>query len=140
MSDRIASFDITVQAGTAKSTPVTFPTVFSQGEVVTIDWEVPPGCNGLLGFQFAYGEQVIIPEDSSKWIVTNGTTRAWDVTNFPQGEHWAIIAYNEGNFDHTIQVRYLIDNIVLPGEQAGTGSIRKPPSPIEINSQTPVSP
>lgn len=110
MATRIEAFTVTIPKNTVKASPVTVDTTFNYGTVDEIEIDVPPGPSGLMGFQIAYGQQVIIPYSDSEYIVADNNRIRWPLTNFPDGQFWAVIGYNTDIYDHTIYVRYLIDD------------------------------
>jgi hypothetical protein len=126
VADRIQSYAVTVPAGTAIATPVTTATSFVDGAVQRIEVVVPPGPSGLVGWGFAYGGQLIIPDTEGQWIVTDDEKIGWDIHHFPSGKQWQLRAYNLDVYDHVIYVRYLIDEFTLPP--------MPPPAPIPIGA------
>jgi hypothetical protein len=114
VADRVELFDVTITAGTAILTPLTTATVFADGQVTDIEVVVPDGCAGLVGFVVLYGGQQIIPAKDGKWIISNGEVIKWPLSGYPTGQQWQIRGYNTDVFDHTLYVRYLIDELRRP--------------------------
>jgi hypothetical protein len=114
MADRIAAFACTVPAGTPVGSPVAVSTPFVDGIVTAIDIRVPPGPSGLVGFTIAYGGQAVIPDNAGTWLIADDEKFQWPTENYPTGRQWSLIGYNTDVYDHTIYVRYLIDEFTAP--------------------------
>lgn len=106
MAEEVHQFSCTIPAGTPKSSPHTVSMAMPHYEVVSIDLEVPPGPSGLMGFYLEIGKQQWIPWEAGEWIVWNDRTESWDIDNAPTSETWALVGYNTGVYDHTVQVRF----------------------------------
>lgn len=111
MSDRIEWFSITVPAGTPKSAPVTFPCVFQQGYVIEVDIKVPPGPTGNLGFFIAAGGSQYIPRTIGSFVMPDNDYITWPLTNAIDSGSWAVVGFNTGIYDHTIQVGFQINEL-----------------------------
>lgn len=93
--------------GTAKSTPLYQALTFPNYEVVQIQWVVPPGPQGNLGWQLMISKQVVIPQNGG-WIITDNEKNEWDINELPSTGDWGFNAYNTGAYDHTVYLRFLI--------------------------------
>lgn len=134
MANRIESFTVTIPKGTLASAPVNIATDFNPGIVERITFTVPPGPSGLMGFQFAYGNAVIIPHDNSKWLIFDDVSKDWPIDEYPTGSYWAVIGYNTDVFDHTIYVDYHITETSPPSGATVAATISPQPAPILISS------
>lgn len=134
MANRIESYTVTIPSGTLESAPTTIDTTFDPGIVDRIDVMVPPGPSGLMGFRFAYGSEIIIPNDASKWLIFDNYQGTWELEDYPTGKHWAIVGYNTDIYDHSIYIKYHLSNTDTPASKAGPGAISAQPSPIIISS------
>lgn len=115
MSDRIEVFDVTIPAATLTTAPQTTNLSFNEGIVESIEILIPPGPSGLVGFRILHSQGVVIPYDSSKWIVADNEVVKWPIANFPTGSAWAITAYNTDVYDHTLYLRFLINETPRSG-------------------------
>ena len=136
MATRIESFSVTIPKNTPSSAPVTVDLSFNPGQVDEIEIDIPPGSAGLMSWQLAYGDQSVIPHDSSQYITVDDTSLRWPLTDFPTGSGWAVTGYNTDIYDHTFQVRFLITEIGLSGAAPGTQNISAPPSAIALSGST----
>lgn len=96
-------------AGTAQATPATTDVRFPDGVVDAVEIVVPDGCAGLVGFQLVYSGQPVIPRNPAQFIVANGEVIKWPLSNYPAGGRWAVNAYNTDVFNHTIFLRFLVN-------------------------------
>lgn len=117
MSNRIEAFAVTIPKATAKASPLTVPTTFPEGVVTAIEIDIPPGPSGLLGFMIAHSSQQIIPRTANSWITLDDRNLSWTLSDYPTGGAWAVIGYNTDIYNHTIQVRYLINELSEPAPQ-----------------------
>lgn len=117
MAYQVATFDVTIPAGTTKAAPARTATPLGNYVVVGIEITVPPGFNGAVGFRFTSGGNPVIPSSASQWIVTSNETLNWPIAGQLSSGAWEITGYNNGINDHTLHVRYLLD---LPNAATGT--------------------
>lgn len=114
MPYKIPSFSLTIPAGTPKAAPVTFNTPVGNFILSGVEFVVPDGANGNVGFRLATGGQQVIPDNAGAWLIASGEKIEWPLSGQLTTGAWQVIAYNTGLNDHTIQVRYLLDLIVNP--------------------------
>lgn len=117
MAREVRPFQVTIPAGTPITAPVTLDVSFPTRVVVRVEWEVPPGPNGLMGFQVANAGVPIIPADKNRWIVASNASHGWDLHGAITSGSWQIIGYNTGQYDHSIMIYFLLD---LPSDQAAS--------------------
>jgi len=118
MSREIRAFECVIPAGTAKAAPVTFSLAMPARIVDQIDIRIPPGPNGLMGFQLTSSGAQIIPYNAGAFVVANDERLTWPLTNQITSGAWALTGYNTGQYDHTVYVKFLLS---LPGQPAGPG-------------------
>lgn len=123
MADRVHAFAPVVPAGTAIGAPVTVATPFPDGVVTAIQVRIPNGPLGTMGFVIAYAGQTIVPDNSGTWLVMNDEQWEWPLDNNPTGGQWSIIGYNTDIFDHTVYIRYLVNEFKVP---VSSGSVIAP--------------
>jgi hypothetical protein len=127
VASQIYHFTVTVPAGTPITSPSHSPMSMPVSTVEWIEWDVPPGSNGKMGFFFAsHGQQVIPFTDTGpNWIVTAGRDAHWDLTDQMDSGDWETVGYNTGIYLHRIFVRFGLA-VPLPARGATL-----PPIPIE---------
>lgn len=111
MAERIEIKSITTPAGTALLSPLITALDWRQGYPERVEIRVPPGPSGLVGIQFAHSGQVIIPHDDSEWLTTDNEPVIWPLDNYPYNATWTVRTYNLDVYDHTIQVRMLVNEV-----------------------------
>lgn len=111
----IREFQVTIAAGTPKAAPsiqaLTMPTRI----VRAIHIRVPPGPRGEVGFALGSAGQPVLPWNPGAWIVANDDTVKWDVAGQIESGAWQFIAYNTGQYPHTLYVTFLADPPQLTG-------------------------
>lgn len=108
MATRIEGFDATIPPGALPAAPTVTPLAFQDAYVERIEIVVPDGPSGLMGFAIFYGSQQVIPFKAGQWIIANGETISWNVTDYPTGGQWALRGYNIDAFPHTLHLRFLL--------------------------------
>lgn len=141
----VRAFDVTVSPGSTPAAPVAFDLSMPQREVRWIVVQVPDGCRGVIGWALSSGGVQMFPSAGSPMIVVDGQEVRWELTGALNSGAWQMIAYNIGNFSHTLQISFGLDLITAPqvagggqltgisaagtgGEGGGTG-VPLPPSP-----------
>jgi len=109
MADRTEWFEITVPAGTPIAAPLTFPCVFQEADVVEIDVKVPPGPSGQLGFFIGAGGSQYVPRTRGSYVIPDDDYFTWPLQNAINSGSWSVTAYNTGNYQHTIQVFFHVN-------------------------------
>ena len=117
MAQEVQRFSVTIPHGTPIATPVTVKTEFGFRVVREIEIIIPPGPRGNMGFQIAQAGRQVFPYTPGGFIVTDNEQIRWPIEDANTSGAWAVIGYNVGTFDHTIEVRYLVD---LPPDPTST--------------------
>ncbi|SRR6266536_144277 len=104
----IRAFACLIPAGTPQSAPVTVDMSMPARIVREIEVLVPPGPNGLMGFQIANSGIQIIPYNAGGFVLSNNETMRWPLVNYASSGSWQLIGYNTGIYDHTVYVRFLL--------------------------------
>jgi hypothetical protein len=110
MATRIEITDVLIPAGTAKAAPAVVAANFDDGRVEKIELRWPPGPSGLVGLQIRHSNQVIIPYQANTFLITDDEVILWELHDFPDANAWSLVGYNLDVFDHTIQIRWLIND------------------------------
>lgn len=111
MAQRIEAKEVTVAAGTLATAPAVTALPFADGVVTRLEIRVPPGPSGLVGFQVRHSGQRVIPYRDNTWIVTDDERLDWTLSEYPTGGAWQVAAYNTDVYDHTLYLRFHVDEI-----------------------------
>jgi hypothetical protein len=109
MAREVHSFDVTIPAGTAKAAPQLTSLTMPPRVVTEVEIIVPPGPRGKVGFALAAGGVAIIPYEPGTFFVTDNEIIRWPLEEQITSGAWQLLAYNTGTFDHTLEVRFLVD-------------------------------
>lgn len=120
MAQEIRHFSVTIPAGTPLATPTTTDISFPDRVVRRIDWKVPPGANGQMGFRFASGGVSMIPDNAGTFIVTDDQEATWPVDGQINTGAWQLQGYNVGTYPHTVYLTFFLDLVDVAGA-AGVG-------------------
>lgn len=99
-------FDCTIPAGTLKSAPITVQMAMPTRTVLGLHIRIPPGPNGLMGFQIGAAGQQIVPANSGVFLVMSDESVDWPVVNQINSGAWQLFGYNTGIYPHTVYVRF----------------------------------
>lgn len=111
MAERVEPFVITVPAATLSIAPLDFATAFTDAIVARVDITIPPGPSGLVGFQIVHIGQSVIPATGNTFIIADDQYMSWQIEGFPTATGWAVRAYNEDVYDHSLHVQYHLNEI-----------------------------
>jgi hypothetical protein len=107
-------FAVSVPAHTAVATPQTTITkMTTPRRLVGIDWTVPPGASGQMGWRFTMGAIQVIPVNKGAWLIRDGSAGGNELDRLPDSGAWEVTAYNTGALAHTLYVSYYA-NIIRP--------------------------
>ena len=107
-SELVFEFQPLTPAGTLEAAPVKIDMPLPSYEVQFIEWKVPPGPNGHLGWQIWYSNSLVIPQNGT-WIVTSDESGKWEIDELPINGDWQFYGYNTGTYDHTTYLRFLLN-------------------------------
>lgn len=121
----VQSFACTIPAGTAKAAPAVFQLPMMAMDIEWLEWQVPPGARGDVGFWLGSLGQQIIPFSSGgpNWIVADGYTAHWDMDELAADTSWELRGYNIGLLPHTVTVRF---GLALPRPTTSLASMLLP--------------
>lgn len=109
MAIEIRTFAVKITAGTPQATPSTTDISFPDRIVRQIDWKVPPGPQGKMGFRFASGGVPFLPSNNGAYVVTDDQAESWVVDGQISSGAWQLQGYNTGANDHTVYVTFHLD-------------------------------
>lgn len=130
MAEDFRTFDALIPAGTPIAAPVTVSLAFPPREVEAVEFRIPPGPSGNVGFALKFAGQQIIPSVVPSWIIGDGEVLIWPLDGYGNSGAWALVGYNTGTFPHTIGVRF---RLLLP---RAPGQALALPHPSELLSGT----
>lgn len=138
MAREVYQYGVPVPAGTPQVQPQVTPLPMPPRIVRRVEWRVPAGAAGQLGFQLGLAGRQLIPFNQGAYIIADDEAAGWDMEGLPTSGAWQLIAYNLGQFPHTIYVRLLVD---LPGEPADVGLVLVPDASLDSSgSEVPPPP
>lgn len=103
MAREIRHFTATIPANTPLASPVTVNIAMPVRTVSQIDWRVPNGPLGMMGWQLAMGGVRVLP-DHDQFLVANGESGTWHVDDQPDSGAWQVIGYNTGAHAHAVYI------------------------------------
>lgn len=115
MAREIRRYTATIPAGTAITAPVTVSVAFPVRVVRSVDWSIPPGAQGVMGWQLAMGGVQVVPYGSDTWVIDNGTSGTFSLDGYPDSGAWQVIGYNTGAYQHSV---FLVFHLDLPTRPA----------------------
>jgi hypothetical protein len=119
MAREIRSFQVTIPAGTPVSAPFTAAISFPPRTVMQVDWQVPTGPSGLMGWALTIGGQPVIPRNPGAYIIADGRAQSWPVEGYPDQGQWQVTGYNTDIYDHSVYLQFLLDlNAAASGQPA----------------------
>ncbi len=111
MAERVELFEAAIAAATAIVTPATFTLSMNPGVTRRVEVIVPPGPSGLVGFRLRHSGQTVIPYSGTNWVITDDEKLDWTLDGYPTGDRWTLQAYNTDIYQHTLYVRWFLDEI-----------------------------
>lgn len=110
MAEDIRHFTVTTPAG-AGSLAVTVTAInFPPRVVRQIDWRVPTGPMGTLGFLLAMGAVPVLPVyGQSEFVIADGENGVWLPTDYPDSGGWSVWSYNSGTNPHSVYLTFHCD-------------------------------
>ena len=119
----IQQFAVTIPANTPKSANFSQKLTMPARIVRQIDWVVPPGPRGEVGWALGGNGFAALPSTPGAFIVTDDQKDSWVVENQIDNGAWQCFGYNTGQFPHTIYFTFLCDTISTVPAVATTGPI-----------------
>lgn len=111
---QVRSFDVTTPAATLQASPLTTGIVLPTMQVSGITIRVPAGPSGMLGLRILYSGVVVVPFQSSDWIVADDEVLNFPLTDLPTAGAWSMQTYNIGRYSHTVYIRFLLAPVTTP--------------------------
>lgn len=109
MADDVRAFTVTCPAGTAKASPQSTALDIPPRIIREVDWRVPNGPMGTMGFLLAMSGVPVLPFTSFTWVVANDEHGIWKPTNYPDSGSWQCLMYNTGINPHSVYLTFHMD-------------------------------
>lgn len=106
MASEVHAFTVTLPALTQPVSPVTIDVSFPAMIVESIKWRVPPGHVGLTGWRLMSGPGQVVPANLGAWIIADGESGSWELSDLHDSGFWQVQGYNIGNQPHSIYLRF----------------------------------
>ena len=111
MADEVRLFIATIPAGTTQAAPAVVPLTMPARRVDRIDWRVPAGSQGMMGWALTMGGVQVLPTAGTPWVTGEGISGTWTVEGLPDSGAWQLTGYNTGLFPHAV---YLDFHLTVP--------------------------
>lgn len=121
MTVSVHSFGITVPVGSTLTSLYTQALVFPAAEVTRVEFTVPDGPRGNVGFSLGAQSTQVLPYQAGQFFVFNDQEKAYDLERAIDSGNWTFFAYNTGSYPHLIQVRFLTTPL---STQENSGALR----------------
>lgn len=129
MAEDVQHFQVTCPAGVTKAAPQVTSLGIPPRTVRRIDWRVPGGPMGIMGFLLAMGGIPVLPfPNQATYIVASGERGHWDLDGYPDSGAWQVQMYNTGGSSHSVYLTFHMD---MPARPAG---LRPQLAPHELSS------
>lgn len=115
MAERVEIVTITVPANTPDTNPFVQPLVWREGYPERVEIRIPPGPSGLVGIAFLHSGRRILPKTEGEWLITDNEPVIWPLEGYPYNANYVVHAYNDDIYDHTFQVRMLLNEVRYTG-------------------------
>lgn len=114
MAYQVRHFAVTVPAGTLQAAPQVTEITVPVMRLLAVDWHLPPGCVGLVGFLLSMGGIPVQPLPTGTFVVGDNRYGHWTLEDAPDSGAWEVTAFNLGLNPHTIQVDLHLEPIIRP--------------------------
>ena len=111
MADYELQGTVTVPPGVTPANALEYDLAFNDWEVEAITLEVPHGPAGNLGFYLANNGVQWVPFSVGEWLIWDDHTQTFYPDSYPNATGWGVVAYNTGYFEHSIKVRFHVNQL-----------------------------
>ena len=109
MATEVRHFTATIPAHTPVASPVVVDISFPPRVVVSIDWRVPPGPLGLMGWRLSMGKVQVIPTAGDPWVIDDGNSGTIYPSDQLSSGAWQVTGYNTGANPHSVYLAFHLD-------------------------------
>lgn len=128
MAEDIRHFTATLPAGAGSFTVSTISLAMPVRVVRRVDWRVPHGPMGTMGWVLAMGGVPVLPTSNYDWVIADGETGYWEVDGYPDSGAWQLQGYNSGANLHSV---YLTFHCQFPARPRAARPLL---SPLDVSS------
>lgn len=114
MAEDVRAFTVTCPAGTAQAAPLFTDLQIPPRIVREIDWRVPNGAMGTMGFLLAMNRVPVLPFTSFTYVVANDEHGTWKPSKYPDSGAWQCVMYNTGAHSHSVYLTFHMDLPAAP--------------------------
>ncbi len=114
MADREHQFTVTVPAFTFTAAAQVTALPFREGIVESTEVVIPDGVCGLAQYAFQYAGVQVWPLPVGSFTTGNNEVVRRSFRGIPTGGQWAFRAVNFDTWDHTFQIRFLVNEFAAP--------------------------
>lgn len=114
MARESRSYQVEVPTGTSPTNLATGLITFPPRVVERIDWRVPKGNMGLMGWYLAMGGVQLLPQQQGVFMIAHGETGYWEVEGLPDSGSWELVGYNTGAYVHSVFLTFHLGLIERP--------------------------
>lgn len=122
--DDLQTFAVVAPTGTSPAQPTVVNLPMPARKVIGIEIVIPDGPRGVSGIALGAAGTPILPSNAGAYIVTNNEVVHWQYAKGIESGAWQAFVYNTGIFQHTYQVRFLMN--LLGGANSTTPAFLDP--------------
>jgi len=111
MATEIYASSVVIPAGTPQGAPVLIDVSFNAMVTEIVDWRVPRGPSGLMGWRLTSGGVQVMPKNLGQWLITDNERGSWVLEGLHDSGKWEIQGYNTGTHPHVVNVRFHVSPI-----------------------------
>lgn len=102
----VIHFEVTVPAGTPVAAPLVQVLTMPVRVITAIDWRVPAGAQGCLGFRIGARAIPVVPQPAGTWVIAAGESGSFPLAGHHDSGDWSLIGYNTGTYPHTVYLTF----------------------------------
>lgn len=106
MADQVRHFTATIPAGTPIAAPVVVDISFPPYIVESIEWRVPPGPLGVMGWRLTMGKVQVLPTAGDLWIIADDHSATIRPSPDLSSGAWQVTGYNTGANPHSVYLAF----------------------------------
>lgn len=108
MSDDVRHYQPSIPAHTSATSLHAVSIPVPVATVDRVDWKVPPGHGGLVGWFLAMGNVQVRPLPIGTFMVHDNKDGTWPGGGLPDSGSWQLVGYNTGAFAHAVWLTFHI--------------------------------
>lgn len=108
MARDVQRFQVTIPAGTPANAPLVTQLSMPARIVERVQIAVPPGPRGNLGIALGAAGVQYLPSNPGGFLTPDNQFIDWPLEDVIESGAWQLIGYNTGQFDHSVEVVFLL--------------------------------